>query len=424
VKKIDKRNLTLRGGMYYYKRIVDGKRVRISTKTGSLEVARQVRDLYEARKRIGTRHPIIIECPRFAELANQFLEAEKRRATSDGEGYAETTLHDLTSLLRESGPILPHLGALRVDEIRRAHLAEWWESEVVGRQLAYNTGLNYLSAVSSVMLLALERDHIEANPARAFRETLRARRRTKQGRAAAERRDTRHPIERVADLRAFVEASEAAGRARFENGHRRVHRHRGYVADLLMLDAGLRPAEVSGIRWRHVHYGAGPDDPERHLEIVESVARGRHPGRPKSGRSRTVPLSRRLRRVLRAYWVAEGQPQGDARVLPGWRSTNYARRHFGEVLAAAGLADQGFTPRDLRATFASCLVSAGRPIAEVGDLLGHADAGATASKHYARYRRGAVPMELRPGELPVDLLERITAEQSGPTSAPVAEVTA
>jgi integrase len=187
---------------------------------------------------------------------------------------------------------------------------------VVG-ELAYQTGLNYLSAISSVILLALERDHIEANPARAFRETLRLRRRTKQGRAAAQRRDTRHPIERVADLRAFVEASQEGGRLRFGNGHRKIHRHRGYVADLLMLDAGLRPGEVSGLRWRHVHYGAGPEDSDRHLEIVESIARGRTEGRPKSGRARTVPLSKRLRRVLREFWIAEGQPKDETRVLPG-----------------------------------------------------------------------------------------------------------
>jgi hypothetical protein len=73
---------------------------------------------------------------------------------------------------------------------------------------------------------------------------------------------------------------------------------------------------------------------------------------------------------------------------------------------------------------ASHLVSAGRPLAEVADLLGYADAGATASRHYARYRRGAVPLDLRRGELAVDLLERITADATNPTVTPAAEVTA
>src|SRR4029453_8595342 len=71
--------------------------------------------------------------------------------------------------------------------------------------------------------------------------------------------------------------------------------------------------------------------------------------------------------------------------------------------------DHKYTQRDLRATFATHLVSAGRPIAEVGDLLGHADAGITAANHYARYRRGAVALHLRPSELVVNLIELITA---------------
>jgi len=86
--KPDRKNLTKRGGVIYYQRVVDGRRLRFSCETGDWEEAARVRDLYEARRRIGTRHPIIVECPRFAELAKQYLEAEKRRAQSDGEGLA------------------------------------------------------------------------------------------------------------------------------------------------------------------------------------------------------------------------------------------------------------------------------------------------------------------------------------------------
>jgi integrase len=75
-------------------------------------------------------------------------------------------------------------------------------------------------------------------------------------------------------------------------------------------------------------------------------------------------------------------------------------RRFEDVLKAAKLEAEGYTPRDLRATFAWHLVSVGRPLAEVGDLPGHADAGAIASKHYACYRRGAVPMDLGPMRAP------------------------
>ena len=62
---------------------------------------------------------------------------------------------------------------------------------------------------------------------------------------------------------------------------------------------------------------------------------------------------------------------------------------------------ESFTPRDLRATFATHLVNVGRSMAEVGDLLGHADGGITAAKHYARYQRGTAALDLRTSGRPL-----------------------
>src|SRR5262245_59317770 len=74
------------------------------------------------------------------------------------------------------------------------------------------------------------------------------------------------------------------------------------------------------------------------------------------------------RDLVPAVRRARERMAGVARVVPGFRSNNYSRRHFDDVLKAAKLDDQGYTPRDLRARFASHLVSVGRPLAEVGDL--------------------------------------------------------
>lgn len=46
-----------------------------------------------------------------------------------------------------------------------------------------------------------------------------------------------------------------------------------------------------------------------------------------------------------------------------------------------------------------------------GDLLGHADGGETARAHYVQYKRGSIPLERHPGELEVDLLERVTGHR-------------
>jgi len=94
------------------------------------------------------------------------------------------------------------------------------------------------------------------------------------------------------------------------------------------------------------------------------------------------------------------------------------------VLESAGLAGRGYTPKNLRHTFASWLLSAGVQIQHVGELLGHADGGITASKHYAKWvpRGYAEPPALSDGELVVDLLARIAEwPQSGPTSASTAK---
>lgn len=67
------------------------------------------------------------------------------------------------------------------------------------------------------------------------------------------------------------------------------------------------------------------------------------------------------------------------------------------------------TPKCLRDTFASQLLTAGVPLAYVSAQLGHAESSVT-ERHYARwidrdgYRR---PMEVYPGEVPADLLARL-----------------
>jgi integrase len=408
-----RRNLTKRGGTIYYQRVVGGKRVRFSCETGDWSEAARVRDLYEAKKGIGrVPAPILEKAPRFRDLAAHYLKTAKH--------LADSTREDRESHLGEDGQLVAYFGERRVDEISRGDLLTWWETEIEGRGRATNTGLNYLNSLAGVFGLAEDLDHVEQSPVASFRRTLKRRRLTKRGRLEAQERDQRHPIESTEALRAFLAASEAASQLRKGNGKPQLQRHAGHVADLLMLDGGLRVGEVAGLRWSYVHLGESPSDPGRRLVIEESRARGRYKGAPKSGRTREVPLSRRLRRVLRAWWIAQGQPASEEHVLPGFHPTNYQRRHFALVLESAKLEGRGYTPKNLRHSFASWLLTAGVPVAYVGELLGHADGGITASKHYAKWvPRGYVaPPALSDGELVVDLPERITeSPQFDPTSA-------
>jgi integrase len=395
------RNLTARGGVIYYERVVSGKRLRFSTATDDWNAAGAVRDLYEERKRIGTACPIL-ESPRFLEAADRYL----REAT---EHLSASTKEDRNSLLGDGGILTRYFSEMRLDAITRPTLLEWWHAEIEGEGRSHRTGMNYLNAISGVMGYAVDLELIAENPIDTFRATLRRRRRTQRGRAVAEQTGI-HPIEGVEELRAFVTASESAAQARFRNGRPVAQRRDGHVADFLQLDAGLRLGEVGALRWGHVRWGDGPSDTSRALVIQESRSRGRHDGPTKSGRSRRVALSRRLRRLLREYWLAKGQPSASERILPGFNQQNYSARHFSKVCEAAEL--DGHTPKDLRDTFASQLLTAGVQLGYVSKQLGHADVAVTA-RHYAKwveedgYRR---PLEVEEGEVPPDLIARIAEE--------------
>lgn len=398
------RNLVARGEVIYFERVESGKRVRRSLETGDWNEAAATRDLWLLRRAQrgadGERTSAT-----FGEIAARYLtEATSHLSASTGE--------DRARVLAPKGILTTYFGAMRLDAIRRATLLEWWHREVEGKGRSERTGLTYLSALSGVFGYAIDLELLDANPVDALRGTLRRRRRTKRGRAA-EREETRNPIETPEQLRAFVAASRAAAQRRFANGRPRRERQLGHVADMLMLDAGLRLGEAAGLRWRDVVWGGEEaGDLARALVVREAIARGKHEGPPKSGRARTVALSRRLRGLLREFYIASGRPEPGERVLARWRGRNYQSRHFEPVCKAAGLPRH--TPKDLRDTFASQLLTAGVQLGYIAEQLGHADV-ATTARHYARWAGGRAyrrPLEVEPGEVPADLLARIEGIES------------
>ncbi len=68
------------------------------------------------------------------------------------------------------------------------------------------------------------------------------------------------------------------------------------------------------------------------------------------------------------------------------------------------------SPKDLRDTFASQLLTAGVQLGYVSRQLGHSDVSVTA-RHYARWAGGDAyrsPLEVSDDEVPADLLARLT----------------
>jgi hypothetical protein len=91
------RNLTARGGVVYYERLVGGRRRRFSCHTDDWDTAVAVRDLYEERMGIGKVPFYTGEVPRFREFAVRYLD-------EDTSHLAPTTRSDRRGHLRDEGP--------------------------------------------------------------------------------------------------------------------------------------------------------------------------------------------------------------------------------------------------------------------------------------------------------------------------------
>jgi integrase len=403
------RNLHARSDSIYYERIYQKKRICLSTKTDDWAEAAAFRDLAEARMGIGRFGVALrVEAPRFAEFAKRYLE-------EDTSHLAPTTRGERDRMLAEDGPLLPTLGALRLDEITAGRLREWWHAEVttkvrpsktgqpakIGRST--KTGRTYLDALAGVLAYAVELELIEENAVDAFRTVLRRKTRTQRGRAESDLERTIAPIEDADELARLVESAAVEGTT-------------AHLLVLLLLDAGLRLGEALGLRWKNVVWAENESDPRRALVIAESRPRGGAPGPTKSGRTRRVALSKRLHRKLLAEYRARFAPDGEALVLPNLDPANFRGREWRRLVKRARIGHRAL--KDLRDTYASQLLTAGVQLGYVSQQLGHADVAVTA-RHYARWAGGddyRAPVRLGPGELPADVLAKLAESHQSPKS--------
>lgn len=218
------RNLFARGDVIYYQRNARGQRIVKSCRTDDWDVAAAVRDAFEERTGRTSGAALLHRAPTLANFAQNYLE----HGTHD---LAARTRSDWHSYLREGGPIMEHFGALRLDEIDRPCLRDFWRAEVTGHKpkpRATRTGRAYFDVLSSVLAFAIDEGLIEDNPIPNFRETLRSRGRTKKGRAEAIDACHVRPIESAKDIDALLCAAIAEG----ETAHLFV---------TVMLNAGMRP---------------------------------------------------------------------------------------------------------------------------------------------------------------------------------------
>ena len=126
-------------------------------------------------------------------------------------------------------------------------------------------------------------------------------------------------------------------------------------------------------------------------------------------------MFRRLRAALLEWYEAKGHPEGEEDILPRFDRSNFVKRSWKRIIEQAGLA--GVTPKDLRDSYASYLLTCGVQLGYVSAQLGHSNVATTAN-HYARWVGDdsyKAPLSLGPGEVPADLLSHLSDPSSDPT---------
>ena len=190
---------------------------------------------------------------------------------------AASTQEDRCLILAEKGALLHRFGTLRLNSLRLEMLLDWWHDFVIDGKKSVRTGRNHLDALSGVYRYAMQRRIVNANPVDALRATLRALNRTKAARQEQDTVSKANPIDSIADLSRFVHVSanwnQTAPRKRRLTAHEVTLRGDAHIANLLLLDAGLRLGEAFALRWRHIRWGRDANDATRYLSVEEARAR-------------------------------------------------------------------------------------------------------------------------------------------------------
>jgi len=159
------------------------------------------------------------------------------------------------------------------------------------------------------------------------------------------------------------------------------------VAFTLALFLGLRPGELTGLRWEDVDFGAGV------IRVRRSLKRGADglaPGDLKTESSRrTLAMPEAVRAALTA--LRKEQAADKLRLGQHYRGEHdlvfrdsagrpmarqRVHKQFKGVMAAAGLGSD-WQPRETRHTFVSIASASGAAIEDIADAAGHVNANIT-----------------------------------------------
>lgn len=259
---------------------------------------------------------------------------------------------------------------VRVDELSRAHVADWWRETVAAYPLNQARNSRAYQKLRAAMQLAVDYGYISSNPVY-IRASLRA--------TKAKQKE----LPETKDLKAILHAMP----------------HRYKLITVLVLFHGLRLGEALGLKGQHVNVNSDSASVRIEGNLVRVPKQGRgvkmelHPPKTNAG-YRTVPILKEFLPYVRDH-IATYQP-GDNQFVTVTESgapvfdTSY-RSRFSIAKAKAGVTAE-ITPHYGRNWLITKLAESGATPKEIGRVLGQEDT-ATIVGVYMKVR------ESRPGEL-------------------------
>jgi integrase len=319
-------------------RTADGRALRfrrdaqVQTKAAALAEERR---LYAELERRGTLEPETCAPAAPKAKAHTFADAVTLFRATRMPTLKPSTRYGYTR--RIDGLLLPRFGDLALLEIEIAAVAAF-DLDLVKEGFAVSSRSGVAITLRSVLRCAVQAGMLEHMP--------------KLPRAPKVGRKSVHPMHRE-DLNAILDCSSPEARQAFA----------------LAAFAGLRAAEVRGLRWSDVDLRGGTITVRRGITRGEVVT-------PKSGSHRVVPIAAPLRAILESSTIARGP------ALP------VAPTAFGQLWGESGLNQafrraqrraqrSGWSFHDLRHFFVTELVRKGAPTPAVQRLAGHADLATT-----------------------------------------------
>lgn len=272
-----------------------------------------------------------------------------------------TTAARLDSILRQH--VIPRFGRSRVSAVQNSAVRAW-VAEMEAKGLSASTIRKAFFALRDMLQAAVADRRIAFNPCD----------------------HVPLPVEEHGDQR-FLDVAQISSLANVI-----LDRFRAFV--ILAAYGGLRYGELAGLRRKHVDLNRGC------VTVAETMveADGRISfGPPKTKRSRrTVTLPRRVVKELRDHLERYVPDDPDALVFTGPRGGVLRRAGFRRcfwIPAVKEAALDGLRVHDLRHTFVSLWVAAGRNVKEVSVAAGHSSVAFTLDRYGHLYESDEVGIQ-------------------------------